>query len=496
VSTSVLGIRRQYHHTTLPSEFAPWFALHYPHSTFNGRFHLGFRREGSTGIWPLFNGSRDKLEEFLESMHVSSRLDYYITANAVTGRERKAKNLFSLHNIVVDIDAHGESGPLDPDLAQDLLWRLDRDLFSILSPPPPSSIIYTGRGIQLWWAIVPIAAKCLPWYQEIQDMFVLAISDCLAEYLQFESLHIDGQASGNVVGYFRLPCSINVHAGVDAKILSLTQSVYDTYDLINWAKKWQEENIQPAASVEPQDFSGQYSDTEICMLRDIYTMSFFRFKQITNLRRLRDRDIGDESRDKMNFMVYNSLLPSLGHDKAWDKLLLFNQGFKQPMTEQELHQTIDTAHRKGGYRYTNEKLIKFLDVTAKEQEAIGLYIPTIPYSPLSRLSNHPSRRAARKMVRDDRDKRVRQMREAGISRREISRQTGLAFRTVQSILGPEDTVEKEKKQGTTKQALVEEMLRTGKSTAEIKKELGVSVRTIQRAAKALREQSVLPGSPT
>ena len=178
----------------------------------------------------------------------------------------------------------------------------------------------------------------------------MAIDAMLQDYPELAEFQIDGGASSNKAGYFRLPGTMNTVARRTVLIKESNQNTYSTHDLIKWAKGWKKDNVLPSATPpEPQTtFAGQYSDGDVYILKNLHTMGFFRVRQMIQLRILRDNDVGEETRNNMCFIVYNALLPAIGHDAAWDKLLSFNSGFKQPMTEVELHHTIDTAHRKTG----------------------------------------------------------------------------------------------------------------------------------------------------
>ena len=85
-----------------------WYDVHFPASSFHGRIYIGRRKDDGFGVQRLFLGEREAVRQFLEDMHVSEKLDYYITANTVNGVERNLEGLFSLDNIVLDIDCHSE----------------------------------------------------------------------------------------------------------------------------------------------------------------------------------------------------------------------------------------------------------------------------------------------------------------------------------------------------------------------------------------------------
>lgn len=499
--------RRHYQHNSLSPAALAWFEHHFDPGGFNGRFQIGFRRSGEQGIYPLYTGDYETLREFLASMHVCRTLDYYITANSFSGVERKAESLFGLHNIVVDVDLHAENqcsvgeildlkrrltaanpGRDDENLGYDVspdnpldyfTQKLDRDIVAGAGAPSPTAIIYTGRGIQLWWHITPISIKCATWYQEIQQTLVMAIDAMLQDYPELSGFQVDGGASANKAGYFRLPGTMNTVAKRSVLIKECNQGVYSTHDLIKWAKGWKKDNVlPPAAPPESQEiFAGRYLDGDVYILKNLHTMGFFRVRQMIQLRILRDNDVGEETRNNMCFIVYNALLPALGHDMAWDKLLSFNSGFKQPMTEVELHHTIDTAHKKNGYRYRNETMITFLGITPAEQQAIGLFAPSGPFTPYARLAPNASRNASKKTLKEDRNAKIRTLAGQGLSNIEVAAQLGISRDTVAAVLGP-------KSNGYAEAAVHFE---AGESNREIGQALGISVRTLQRYRKKWQE---------
>lgn len=498
--------RRHYQHNNLSPAALAWFEYHFEPGGFNGRFQIGFRRSGEQGIYPLYTGDYETLRNFLNSMHVSKTLDYYITANSFSGVERRTDALFGLHNIVVDIDLHSDNHysakeilelkgraaaqidegtedsryDISPDNPLDIFCqKLTRDVVDGAGAPSPTAVIYTGRGIQLWWHITPISIKCATWYQEIQETLVMTISTMLQDYPDLSGFQVDGGASSNKAGYFRLPGTMNTLAKRQVLIKKNNQGAYDTHELIKWAKSWKKDNILPSTALpKPQEiFAGRYSDGDVYILRNLHTMGFFRVRQMIQLRILRDNNVGEETRNNMCFIVYNALLPAIGHDKAWDKLLSFNEGFKQPMTEVELHHTIDTAHKKNGYRYRNETLITFLGITPSEQQAIGLFTPSSPFTPYTRLAPNASRNASKKTLKEDRNAKIRTLSSQGLSNVEVAAQLGISRDTVAAVLGP-------KTSGYPEAAA---RFEAGESNREIGQALGISVRTLQRYRKRWQE---------
>ena len=113
------------------------------------------------------------------------------------------------------------------------------------------------------------------------------------------------------------------------------------------------------------------------------------------------------------------------------RLRQFNAGFKSPMTEKELQQTVCTAQRKAGYQYSNEKLIALLGITEEEQSVIGLF--AVPQHKAF-IRPNATRDEVRKARREGRDSKIVELHESGISQSEIARQLKINRKTVARVL--------------------------------------------------------------
>lgn len=475
-------VKTQYRFSqNLKPEVLDWYDLHFPTSSFHGRLHVGRRKNDGFGVQRLFTGEREAVREFLETMHVSSKIDYYITANKVSGVDRKLDGLFSLDNIVLDLDCHDSS--IDEETLDSLLWRFRRDQVV----PMPNSIVHTGRGLQFWWHIKPVHAKCRPFFEEVRDYIFDRIVTFLQEYSEFEGLKLDATASHNLIGYYRLPGTVNTATGTVVEYEIERQESYILQDMTDWValeKETSKKNREapPPTPTATEDFSGRYQASDIRILKNFHTFGFTRMRQLIQLRILRDNEIGEETRNDLCFMAYNAMLPGLGHDKAFERLLEFNQGFKSPMSEKELNGVICSAKDKGGYKYSNAKMIEFLGVTSAEQEAIGLWAPTKQFDPMTRLSTHPSRTAARRTIKADRDKKVISLAENGLKAAAIARELDIDRHTVASILH---------KAGFDRHKAVMDALDSGMSIEETAKSNGLSTRTV----KNLKSEKMVKNGP-
>jgi hypothetical protein len=173
---------------------------------------------------------------------------------------------------------------------------------------------------------------------------------------------------------------------------------------------------------------------DVILLHNYYTTGANRVMQLIKLRNLRNNEVGAETRNNLCFAVYNSLRMSFDHDEAMERLRLYNSGFKKPMTDSELDHTVCSAARKGGYKYTNTKLIELLEITEEEQDAIGLHPFSGKYKPWSHAKPNATRDAVRRAVKSDRDAKIISMHREGLSQAETARQLGVSRNTVAKVL--------------------------------------------------------------
>ena len=429
--------KMQANHKYINQAIDQWLDIHFGDTSFNGRVVIGRRKNGG-GIYTMSARSLNELRPYVRMIHASPRLDYYITANTVSGVNRRESELFGLQNIVIDIDCHeAENRRNVPGLIQAFLWRSERDLWNTGTIPTPNSIVRTGRGVQLWWAIQPCYggrdySTSRYHYDKIKNNLMDHIEVMLNEYDdELEGLEVDRGASSNPVGYFRMPCTYNTAAKCYGSLEILHDKRYDQRELTLLDR--------PEIDVRPEKRVGvvrqvPMQQSDVAVIRNFHSAGLRRVMQLVKLRNLRDNEVGNETRDHLNFAVYNSLRMTFDHEEAMIRLRAYNDGFKQPMSEKELENCIGSAKKKDGYKYSNVKLIELLNVTSEEQDIIGLHPFNGKYRPWNHSKPNASRDAARSAIREDRDCKIFALHDQGVSQVEIARQLGIGKNTVGRVL--------------------------------------------------------------
>lgn len=307
--------------------------------------------------------STESLVSFAEKMHVSPELDYYIAKNPSKNGKRTLESMCSLENIVIDIDCHQrniDSHLLRPSL-DEAIWLLRADLFENGIVPEPSYIVYTGRGIQLWWMLeANIVTDCyMGKMDKVKENWLNHIMASLTAYHGDYPLTVDRAASMNDVGLVRLPGSTNTKTGAVVTIEHIYSGRYNLHR--------EYDNRVPLPG-ELQKV--RYSPTNGI---DLIALSNYRINMIERLRSLRNAPAGQETRNDMNFLVYCAAQMANSPEVALEITEEFNRGFKEPMSSKELKNVICAARRKpGGYKFRSTTFLAKLAVTAEEATALGI----------------------------------------------------------------------------------------------------------------------------
>lgn len=443
--------------TFLPQEALEWFRFHFPQSsTFDGFFQICYRR--GPYFRTLWTGLQDNVEEFLHKMKIVNGSDYYISANCTTTINRKKEHLFAMQNMVIDVDCHSEhlTRSQRKALTEAFCGTLKKENQFL---PLPHSIVKTGRGVQLWWAIQPTHAKCLYFYNQVKTYFIHCVEHLLIqEKSTLEGLTVDHVASNNAVGIFRLPGTNNPKAR--AKVALERTEVKEPYllqDLEKIAKENRRKLKSSDGKIHPKEtaqkakffkesmadvehFATNCGEGDLALLSGVNSFTYFRIKQLIQLFTLRDKPKGEEERNNFSLLVYSALRGSLSHEDSWQRLPWFNQKFKQPLTLPELANVISSACYKEGYRYSNQKVIEFLHITQEEKEEIGLFVKDDAYAIEPKQNAH--KKHFNKVKKEHRNQQVKHLFEEDVTTEEIAKQLSISIPTVNRITKPLRTAKK------------------------------------------------------
>ena len=418
--------------------------LAFGESNYNSVVCIGQHKQGQDGIITYAYIPSSKID--INKINIKTDSDFYITANTLTRKDRKTENLFSLKNIVIDIDCHNSE--LDDydrnELLEDFLFRIKRDL----ELPQFNIVHFTGRGLQLWYCLEEIAGVWSFLYKDTVEKIIDTLETLKEEYPDFEQLNIDG-ISKNLVGFFRLFETYNTKTGRKSIVEIQNYVKYDLSEL--------HQSI-PRIRKNTQNIALQTN-----IQHDYIALNHKRIDFIKWLIAYRNAPVGSETRDKLLLLFYNACVQVMSREMAQAYTLKLNKEFKIPLERTEnIFTYID---QKGFLNFKNDTFCMFLELNENERHKY-----------MEQKGSHYTRDKMRKLAKEERNRRILQLKKEGKTNIEIAQILHIARNTVSTFLN-KNTPKIDKK------AKIIEYREKGLKVDEICKILGISKQTYYNILK-------------
>ena len=352
--------------------------------------------------------------------------DYYITKNSFVANQRKYSGLFSLDNLMFDLDFHGVGKSWsDIDFEIDkLLYLLDTDYNGIF---PACNAVKSGRGVQLWVGLWSESAKRLPLYHEVADGLLDVLDRIKGE--NDLSFTVDRAPTKNACGVARLPATSNSkRKGFKTQFVKRTDLRYNLQEL----KDKYLDNASPFVAEQDEEQQDELPVRER-KRNDQAARAVTSKKQssglgYTNLHRKRcafieslihstAENVG--RRDKMLFLWYNAAVQCGDRAKAQERLVRLNKALTEPLKDGEIAAIVSYIDKKSCLLVKNSTFLSWLDLSTEEK---------LRYCTDTREIE--SRNARNKKV--SRDKEIQRLWSKGLTQQEIAEQVGCSLRTVKS----------------------------------------------------------------
>lgn len=377
--------------------------------------------------------------------------DYYITANAFKiPKSRRANNVHSLTNIVMDIDVHTRGGIRG--CRDVIIQRLDALLYHIfvsnpdsLNIPCPNTVVHTGRGIQLWWAIEPLSAKKLKYvYKGVQEhLYETLEKKIYASDPEFkEFVKIDYAASKKVAGLFRMPGTYNTKSKKYGNYFILHEDKLDAVELYftlhpatgkTYVKYKKKKEKKGNAAFRKNNYGNHIENV---------------IRSLIELRRSAGEQ-EDGYRDLYCVITLSAYLSNgASEEEAWKHVVELNNSFRSPLSMKELRGYMSTALYKK-YKYRNETIIKYLQIDESEQKVLGFYAASAYYEERQKAKQ---RGEERKKAKEIRETKIIELFTKGHLQDKIAELVGCAQSTVSKVLKAAGITRKSKKNGIKKAA--------------------------------------------
>ena len=252
--------------------------------------------------------------------------------------------------------------------------------------PEPSFYVASGRGVHIYWIIEHAPKQAQHSWQEIEDYL----------YNKLKYLGADKKATDSV-RLLRVPGTMNPRNNSMCRIIGHARKIikYSMYDLL-------EEFIKPNQVVKRAMKTKTNSKVINNKLFNAYSLHMTRIEDLTKLLKLRNFDIEGYRNAFVHLYAYWKGIYVRDLDRLKEEVIEFNNSFKKPLKLNEINSIVRSVDRaidkfleyqdalhsgenkriskamieRGGYWYTNERLIEMLDITDEEQPKLKTIIGT------------------------------------------------------------------------------------------------------------------------
>ena len=313
-------------------------------------------------IFHKYVSSPENLESFLSNLNkdFNDLSDLYISPNSFFIPRRRCQSLHKLGFLYVDIDNHNSEVSMHDIYI--LLFHLENEYFGI-KVPKPSMIIFSGRGLQLYWKLKPLSynSKYYTFWSKIEKGLINNMID-----LNYNGFSVDKQVC-DAARVLRLAGSYNTSAGKYAEILYISDTKYTLTDIsqgyvfggISSGKKYSKRRKKDFNNAKKT--KKNFSDENLLLQ--------LRLEDFYKLIEIRNGNL-DGHRQYIIWMVSNILKQlNVSEEELHIRLDEVNKSFSTPLPQKEIDNEL---RNKKIYKFTNETLLSALEITEVEQTQLSV----------------------------------------------------------------------------------------------------------------------------
>ena len=346
-------------------------------------------------------------EEEVDRLIQHRGADYYFSkAQMIRPGKWREENVFAFNAIYLDLDAHDRQ--IDLERLETLITGLIEEDGTI---PSPSIVVRSGRGLQLIWPFDQRPACFLPSVKMITQYYADVVSELLdmCGDPDFRGL-VDWGNCANVAGVTRLPGGTNTKNGARATFHVLSQRHIDFDSALDSAN----------------------ARLKLTPVRKMCGLSALGERRMRAIERASIDNCGPNNSEgyrDLTLFHYCAAARTAGYDAAtaMQKCHDLNATFAKPLKDREVDSYLSTAKTGKYNRITNRRIIKDLAIDDTIQTRCGL-------TGTARLNHNRARDRRRKSKKEERNAKIYELHEQGMTNAAIARALGCHHETVRVVL--------------------------------------------------------------
>ena len=283
--------------------------------------------------------------------------DVYISQNTFNNRSRRLTHLKELKALYIDIDCYKVN------LSKEAVkYFLENDLYGQI--PVPNMLIDSGRGLYYIIFLENTKVEDLPKWQLVERYL----------YEKLKNLGADNKAL-DATRVLRVVGSTNSKNNELVKVIDTYDYQYTLDEIIeNYIPEVNEDRKEKQ---KPKGVRKKGRKKKFVSLFNLYNLYYTRFKDIKKLVEIRNYEMTGYREITLFLIRYFLNVYHGDDDLVMEEVIEINNSFTEPLEINEVF----NATRSGAigatesvYKYSNDKLIKLLDITPSEQKEMATII--------------------------------------------------------------------------------------------------------------------------
>ena len=283
--------------------------------------------------------------------------DVYISQNTFNNKSRRLIHLKELKALYIDIDCYKMN------LSKEAVkYFMENDLYGQI--PVPNMLIDSGRGLYYIIFLENTKVEDLPKWQLVEKYLYEKLKDLGADNKALDATRV-----------LRVTGTVNSKNNSIVKVIDTYDYQYTLDEIIeNYIPEVNEDRKEKQ---KPKGVRKKGRKKKFVSLFTLYNLYYTRFKDIKKLVEIRNYEMTGY-REITLFLVRYFLNVYHGDDDlVMEEVLEINNSFTEPLEKDEVFKaTLSGATRatENVYKYSNDKLIKLLDITPSEQKEMATII--------------------------------------------------------------------------------------------------------------------------
>ena len=347
--------------------------------------------------------------------------DVYISQNTFNNRSRRLTHLKELKALYIDIDCYKVN------LSKEAVkYFMENDLYGQI--PVPNMLIDSGRGLYYIIFLENTKVEDLPKWQLVERYL----------YEKLKNLGADNKAL-DATRVLRVVGSTNSKNNELVKVIDAYDYQYTLDEIIeNYIPEVNEDRKEKQ---KPKGVRKKGRKKKFVSLFNLYNLYYTRFKDIKKLVEIRNYEMTGYREITLFLIRYFLNVYHGDDDLVMEEVLEINNSFTEPLEINEVF----NATRSGAigatervYKYSNDKLIKLLNITPSEQKEMATIIGKSEKYYRNNKNRREQRRNEEGLTNKEADKlkneeRILELKRKKYTLKQISKELNLSISYVKKI---------------------------------------------------------------